>query len=100
MPKTKTSGEIHDTLTGWDFTKDEPLTPRKAMRLKCLECCCGSAHEVKQCAIRDCTLRTFRMGRGICTDPEGKVVQTAERSAAQIEAGRRAGKRMAEAAQN
>ena len=54
MPKLKTKGEIHDTLTGFDFTVDEPLSPRRAMRMKCLECCAGSSHEVKQCAIVDC----------------------------------------------
>ena len=40
------------------------------------------------------------MGRGICTDPTGTVIQMPERSAAQKEADREAGKRLAGAAQN
>ena len=39
------------------------LTPMKAIRQKCLECCCGSAAEVKECQIQDCALHAFRMGK-------------------------------------
>jgi len=38
-------------------------TPIKAIRLKCLDCMCGSAIEVKLCPSEDCTLWGFRMGR-------------------------------------
>ena len=38
------------------------MTPIKAIRLKCLDCCCGSAHEVKLCPCTDCSLYRFRMG--------------------------------------
>ena len=100
MPKLKTSGKIHNTITGFDFREDAPLSPRRAMRQMCLSCCAGVAAEVKICAIPDCPLWPFRMGRGICTDPAGTVIQMPERSAAQIEAGQRAGKRLAEARQN
>lgn len=37
-------------------------TPVKAIRLKCLECCCDSAYEVKLCPSEDCPLWPFRMG--------------------------------------
>lgn len=40
----------------------EILTPVKAMRAKCLDCCCGSAQEVKLCPITDCPLYPYRMG--------------------------------------
>lgn len=53
----------HPTLTGYDFTKDAPLTPMKAIRQKCLECQGGSSNEVKSCHITDCTLWPFRLGR-------------------------------------
>ena len=56
MSKLKTKGTIHNTETGYDFREDAPLSPRKAMRKKCLECCCGSAHEVKICGIPDCPI--------------------------------------------
>ena len=48
MPKLKTKGKIHATLTGFDFTEDAPLPLRKAVRQKCLECCCGNPAEVQR----------------------------------------------------
>ena len=38
------------------------MTPIKAIRAKCIECCCGNAAEVKRCPILDCSLHDFRMG--------------------------------------
>lgn len=38
-------------------------TPLKAIRLKCLDCCCGAAHEVKLCAADNCPLYLFRLGK-------------------------------------
>lgn len=38
-------------------------TPMKAIREKCLECCCGSSQEVKLCVIQDCALYPFRLGK-------------------------------------
>ncbi len=98
MPKLKTSGKIHDSLTGYNFLEDKPLSPRKAIRKKCLECAGGSAYEVKVCELVDCPNWPLRMGRGICTDPTGTTIQMPARSAAQIKARRQAGKRMAQGA--
>lgn len=39
------------------------LTPIKAIRAKCIECCCGSKQEVRMCTIEDCTLFPYRMGK-------------------------------------
>lgn len=39
------------------------LTPLKAIRAKCLDCCCGSAYEVKKCASGDCPLFSYRFGK-------------------------------------
>lgn len=39
------------------------MTPMKAIRLKCLECCCGSAKEVKLCVCESCALFPFRTGK-------------------------------------
>jgi hypothetical protein len=75
----KKSGEIHNTPTGYDFTVDAPLTARKAIRQKCLDCCNGMVNEVKLCGIVDCTLWPLRMGRGICVDPRGEKVVTSGR---------------------
>lgn len=38
------------------------MTPLKAIRQKCLDCCMGSAQEVKLCPIRDCALYPYRDG--------------------------------------
>lgn len=52
------------------------LRPLKAIRAKCLDCCGGSANEVKLCEIEDCPLFPYRFGkrpagvrRGIATRP-------------------------------
>ena len=100
MSKLKTRGKIHSTTTGYNFLEDAPLTLRKATRLKCLECCAGSAPEVKRCQITDCTLWPYRMPSGVCVDPAGEVVRKKKASPAQIEAGRRLAKRFPKVAQN
>lgn len=38
------------------------MTPMKAIRAKCLECCAGSWFEVKNCEIDDCALFLYRFG--------------------------------------
>lgn len=38
------------------------LTPIKAIRKKCLDCCCGQALEVRMCNITECPLYLYRMG--------------------------------------
>jgi hypothetical protein len=44
------------------YTKTSDLTPRKAIREKCLDCCCWSQHLVRRCEITDCSLWPFRLG--------------------------------------
>lgn len=50
----------------------ERITRAKAIRLKCLDCCCGSAHEVRACVCRDCTLWRYRFGYEV--DGEGNRI--------------------------
>lgn len=38
------------------------LTPMKAIRAKCLDCCCDSRSEVRLCSIEKCPLHPYRMG--------------------------------------
>lgn len=38
------------------------ISPLKAIRLKCLDCCCGSSNEVKLCTVERCALHPFREG--------------------------------------
>ena len=37
--------------------------PVKAIREKCLDCCCGSSLEVKLCNITSCPIYPFRFGK-------------------------------------
>ena len=45
--------------------KDEKkiTNPVKAIRAKCLDCCCGSSNEVKLCHLEKCPLHPFRFGK-------------------------------------
>ena len=38
------------------------MSPLKALRLRCLDCCCGSPREVRLCPAVDCPAWPFRMG--------------------------------------
>lgn len=38
------------------------LTPMKAIRAKCLDCCAGSQAEVRLCPMLDCPLWPYRKG--------------------------------------
>ena len=38
-------------------------TSSKAIRLKCLDCCCGQHGEVRECKIYACPIWRYRMGR-------------------------------------
>lgn len=38
------------------------LTPMKAIRKKCLDCCSGQHTEVRECTIKNCPLWGYRMG--------------------------------------
>ena len=39
------------------------ISPLRALRLKCLDCCNGSSQEVRLCTAVDCPSWPFRMGR-------------------------------------
>lgn len=43
----------------------ERVSRSKAIRLKCLDCCCYQAAEVRKCPAVDCPLWRFRMGREV-----------------------------------
>lgn len=38
-------------------------SPLKAIRAKCLDCCCDQGTEVKLCPASDCPLHPFRFGK-------------------------------------
>lgn len=37
-------------------------SPLRAIREKCIDCCCGNTAEVRKCTLEKCPLYTFRMG--------------------------------------
>ena len=41
----------------------EPMSPLRALRKKCLDCCCGQIAEVRLCEATNCPLWPFRAGR-------------------------------------
>jgi len=90
---------------GWDVGRDprhitreqvmsaghQPMSPLKALRLRCLDCCAGQPSEVRLCTAVACTSWPFRMRN----NPWRK-----EPSEAQMEARRHAGARLARRAKN
>ena len=59
-------GRAETPSHGAIFAKEGPsraLTPAKAMRAKCLDCCAGHAGEVRACPAIACALWPYRMGR-------------------------------------
>lgn len=42
--------------------EQKKISPLKAIRLKCVDCCCGSSNEVKLCTATKCPLYPFREG--------------------------------------
>jgi hypothetical protein len=45
------------------MSKQILLNPLKAIRAKCLDCCCDSIKEVAECWSKDCTLHPYRFGK-------------------------------------
>lgn len=40
----------------------ERLSRSKAIRMKCIDCCCGNMAEVRKCPATNCPLWRYRMG--------------------------------------
>lgn len=40
----------------------EEITRKKAIQLKCLDCCCGQRVEIRKCPMLNCPLYLFCMG--------------------------------------
>lgn len=55
----KHPGDVPPQILSLKFRAQNPL---KAIREKCLDCCCGNGSEVRKCIAMDCPLWPFRMG--------------------------------------
>lgn len=60
---------------------DSRISPIKAIRAKCLDCCCYQPKEVNLCPCEDCALWPFRFGK----NPYSNRVLTEEQKAAMSE---------------
>ena len=69
-----------------------PLTPIKAIRAKCLDCCCGSANEVRECTLEKCGLHAYRMGRNPNIKPREYTQEQKEAMAVRLQDAREAKK--------
>ena len=72
-PRTMTVAEL--TAMG-----HPPISRAKAIRLNCIQCCCGNAAEVARCHMLRCPMWPFRMG----TDPYHAQTLSAEERAARV----------------
>ncbi len=55
---------------------NEPMkvrTPIKAIRAKCLDCCCNQVAEVRHCPTTKCPLWPYRMGHRPKTGRAGEI---------------------------
>src|SRR5262245_8986831 len=50
--------DVPSQILSLNFRAQKPL---KAIREKCLDCCCGNAAEVRKCVAVDCPLWPYRM---------------------------------------
>lgn len=66
--------------------------PVKAIRAKCLDCCCNQINEVKECPVRDCALWPFRFGKNPYRTKTTMTEEQRQAAAERLRAGREAKK--------
>ncbi|MDG4601420.1 MAG: hypothetical protein P9C55_01525 [Defluviicoccus sp.] len=80
---------------GWDVGRDpravsrdeliaaghKPMSAQKALRARCLDCCVGSANEVRLCPAVSCPAWPFRLGSSPWRPPANEARQEAQRQA-------------------
>lgn len=54
------------------------ITRAKAIRLKCIDCCCGNMAEVRRCPSEQCPLWRYRMGKEIKDDENSEYANDFE----------------------
>jgi hypothetical protein len=75
----KHPGDVPAEILSLKFRAQNPL---RAIREKCLDCCCGNGAEVRKCVAIDCPLWPFRMGanpfrkkRELSSKQKGEIVE-------------------------
>ena len=51
------------------------LTPMRAIRMKCLDCCCDQVKEVRLCPCTDCSLYPYRLGHRPKAEAEAEEIE-------------------------
>lgn len=46
----------------------QKISPIKAIKEKCIDCCCGQRKEVEVCGVPECALYPFRFGKNPFTN--------------------------------
>ena len=64
--------------------------PIKAIREKCLDCCCYQKEEVKLCTCTDCPLYPFRMGKNPFRKKRELSEEQREQAAERLQSARKA----------
>ena len=76
--------------------KANKSTILKAIKAKCLDCCCGDKNEIKNCSVTNCPLFSFRLGKSEVESTETKTKKVrkpmSEDHKAALKAGREAAK--------
>lgn len=56
----------------------ERVSRSKAIRLKCIDCCCGNMAEVRKCPAASCPLWRYRMGRELKDDTSEENIEISD----------------------
>lgn len=60
--------------------EEKIVSPLKAIRAKCLDCCCDQRDEVKLCPVTKCPLWEFRLGKN--PNRKSRVMSDEQKAAA------------------
>ena len=55
----------------------ELRTPIKTIRAKCMDCTCQQVKEIRECHMRECPLRPYRMGKRPKLEGEKSLTEVA-----------------------
>ena len=80
-------------MRGERIVEEKRISPLKAIRLKCLDCCCGSSNEVQLCPAMGCPLHPFREGHNPYIAKREYSEEQREAAKARLAKGRLASKR-------